>query len=201
MPLNKKQAKEITGGLSKPSKMPGPCFNLPASRCITGAKLVKIPGSVCAGCYALKGRYRFGNVQKALERRRQALTSPQWVEAMVVLVSGNEFFRWHDSGDLQSLEHLKNIFEVCKRTPKTRHWLPTREAQILKQVQPEDVPKNLIIRFSSHMIDQGPVKAWPWTSTVVTKNKTCPAAEQDNTCGSCRACWNRDVKNIAYGKH
>ena len=201
MPLNKKQAKEIPGGLSKPSKMPGPCFNLPASRCITGAKLVKIPGSVCHGCYALKGRYRFGNVQKALERRRQALTSPQWVEAMVVLVSGNEFFRWHDSGDLQSLEHLKNIFEVCKRTPKTRHWLPTREAQILKQVQPEDVPKNLIIRFSSHMIDQGPVKAWPWTSTVVTQDKTCPAAEQDNTCGSCRACWNRDVKNIAYGKH
>ena len=197
----KKQAREITGGLSKPSKMPGPCFNLPASRCITGAKLVKIPGSVCAGCYALKGRYRFGNVQKALERRRQALTSPQWVEAMVVLVSGNEFFRWHDSGDLQSLEHLKNIFEVCKRTPKTRHWLPTREAQILKQVQPEDVPKNLIIRFCSHMIDQGPVKAWPWTSTVVTQDKTCPAAEQDNTCGSCRACWNRDVKNIAYGKH
>ena len=201
MPLNKKQAKEITGGLSKPSKMPGPAFNLPASRCITGAKLVKIPGSVCHGCYALKGRYRFNNVQKALERRRQALTSPQWVEAMVVLVSGNEFFRWHDSGDLQSLEHLKNIFEVCKRTPKTRHWLPTREAQILKQVTPEEVPKNLIIRFSSHMIDQGPVKAWPWTSTVVTKDKTCPAAEQDNTCGSCRACWNRDVKNISYGKH
>ena len=197
----KKQAPEITGGLSKPSKMPGPCFNLPASRCITGAKLVKIPGSVCHGCYALKGRYRFPNVQNALERRRQALSSPQWVEAMVVLVSGNEFFRWHDSGDLQSLEHLKNIFEVCKRTPKTRHWLPTREAQILKQVQPEDVPKNLIIRFSSHMIDQGPVKAWPWTSTVVTQDKTCPAAEQDNTCGSCRACWNRDVKNIAYGKH
>ena len=197
----KKQAREITGGLSKPSKMPGPCFNLPASRCITGAKLVKIPGSVCHGCYALKGRYRFPNVQNAVERRRQALTSPQWVEAMVVLVSGNEFFRWHDSGDLQSLEHLKNIFEVCKRTPKTRHWLPTREAQILKQVQPEDVPKNLIIRFSSHMIDQGPVKAWPWTSTVVTKDKTCPAADHDNTCGSCRACWNRDVKNIAYGKH
>ena len=201
MPLNKKQAKEITGGLSKPSKMPGPAFNLPAARCITGAKLVKVPGSVCHGCYALKGRYRFPNVQNALERRRQALTSPQWVEAMTVLVTGHEFFRWHDSGDLQSLEHLQKIFEVCRRTPNTRHWLPTREAQILKQVRPEEVPENLIIRFSSHMIDQGPVTAWPWTSTVVTKDKTCPAAEQDNTCGSCRACWSRDVKNIAYGKH
>jgi len=202
MPLNKKQAREITGGLSKPSKMPGPAFNLPASRCITGAKLVKVPGSVCHGCYALKGRYRFPNVQNALERRRQALSSPRWVEAMTVLVQGHEFFRWHDSGDLQSLEHLQKIFEVCKNTPGTRHWLPTREAQILKQVQPEDVPKNLIIRFSSHMIDQGPVTAWPWTSTVVTKEKrTCPAPEQANACGSCRACWSRDIKNVAYGKH
>jgi hypothetical protein len=197
----KKQAHKITGGLSKPSKMPGPAFNLPASRCITGAKLVKVPGSVCHGCYALKGRYRFKNVQNALERRRQALSSPQWVEAMTVLVSGHEFFRWHDSGDLQSLEHLQKIFEVCRRTPNTKHWLPTREAQILKQVKPEDVPKNLIIRFSSHMIDQDPVSFWPHTSTVVLKDKTCPAAEQDNACGSCRACWNRDIKNVAYGKH
>ena len=39
----KKEAKEITGGLSAPSKMPGPAYNLPATECITGAKLVKIP--------------------------------------------------------------------------------------------------------------------------------------------------------------
>ena len=181
--------------------MPGPAFNLPAARCITGAKLVKIPGSVCHGCYALKGRYRFKNVQNALERRRQALSSPQWVDAMTVLVQGHEFFRWHDSGDIQSIEHLKNIFKVCENTPGTRHWLPTREAQILKQVTPDQVPENLIIRFSSHMIDQGPVTAWPWTSTVVTKDKTCPAAEQGNACRSCRACWDRGTPNVAYGKH
>ena len=35
------EAKKITGGLSKPSKMPGPAYNLPAYKCITGAKLAK----------------------------------------------------------------------------------------------------------------------------------------------------------------
>ena len=35
----KKEARQITGGLSKPSKMPGHAHNLPAWNCITGAKL------------------------------------------------------------------------------------------------------------------------------------------------------------------
>ena len=78
----KKLAKEITGGLSAPSKMPGPSFNLPAAACITGAKLVDVKGSTCSGCYALKGRYRFGNVQAALKRRLAKLQEPRWVDSM-----------------------------------------------------------------------------------------------------------------------
>ena len=143
----KKEANKITGGLSKPSKMPGPAYNLPAVACITGAKLVKVPGSVCAGCYALKGRYRFNNVQRALERRLQALKHPLWVDAMVTLIRDHKWFRWHDSGDIQSPEHLKNIFEVCKRTPETQHWMPTREAKFLRLMDPDIVPPNLIIRM------------------------------------------------------
>ena len=197
----KKEAIEITGGLSKPSKMPGPAHNLPAARCITGAKLVKVPGSVCAGCYALKGRYRFKNVQDALNRRLKALEDPRWVQAMVVLIKGEKYFRWHDSGDLQSAWHLKQIFEVCNKTPETWHWMPTREAQLLKLMDPDTIPKNLIIRMSSHMIDQKPVKFWPWTSTVSTGSFTCPASKQGNECKSCRNCWNREVANVSYPKH
>ncbi len=198
----KKEAREITGGLSKPSAMPGPAHNLPAVACKTGAKLVKVPGSVCAGCYALKGRYRFNNVQQALQRRLKALEDPRWVDAMVTLIKDQDWFRWHDSGDIQSMEHLNNIFKVCKLTPETKHWMPTREAQFLKDLNPEEVPENLIIRMSSHMIDQGPVKQWPWTSTVTSgSGRTCPAPEQNNDCGSCRACWDKNIGNIAYGKH
>ena len=162
----------------------------------------KKPGSVCAGCYALKGRYRFNNVQAALNRRLQALEDPRWVDAMVTLITGEKYFRWHDSGDIQSMKHLENIFEVCKRTSGTRHWMPTREAQFLKQLDPATIPPNLIIRMSSHMIDQGPVKFWPWTSTVTSQaGRTCPAPEQGNSCGSCRQCWDRSTPNVCYGKH
>ena len=197
----KREAKKITGGLSKPSKMPGPAYNLPAWACKTGAKLRKVPGSPCYGCYAVKGRYNFSNVQQALQRRLEALESPLWVEAMVTLIKGQEFFRWHDSGDIQSEQHLKNIFEVCKLTPETKHWLPTQEREYLKD--PEAVPANLIIRLSGSKIDGPSPKAWPWTSSVVTSSeaRTCPAPEQGNECGSCRACWDKSTPNVAYGKH
>ena len=71
----------------------------------------------------------------------------------------------------------------------------------LTDVDLEEVPENLIIRMSSHMIDQGPVSFWPWTSTVGSETRTCPAPDQGGKCGSCRTCWNREIPNIEYGKH
>jgi hypothetical protein len=201
--MDKIQLKQITGGLSKPSKMPGFSYNLPATKCITGAKLVKIPGSVCSGCYALKGRYRFPNVKNAMQRRLDSINHPLWTQAMAtsIIETKTGFFRWHDSGDLQSLDHLKKIFEVCNLTPGIQHWLPTRETSIVACIQADEVPKNLIIRLSAHKVDGKASTFWPWTSTVVTSEKTCPAAEQGNKCLDCRACWDRSIPNIAYGKH
>ncbi len=62
------------------------------------------------------------------------------------------FHRWHDSGDLQSVEHLEKIIEVCRRTPQIQHWLPTRELAILRACR-ERIPANLTIRVSATMID------------------------------------------------
>ena len=197
-----KDALKITDSFTKTKKMPGLSYSLPAWECKTGAKLVKVPGSVCAGCYAMKGNYtRYPAIKAAQYRRLDAIKHPLWVEAMATKIKRQKWFRWHDAGDIQSADHLKKIFEVCKLTPATKHWMPTREAQFLKDVNPEEVPENLIIRMSSHMIDQGPVSFWPWTSTVGSKTRTCPAPDQGNSCGSCRTCWNREIPNIEYGKH
>ena len=199
--MNTKEAWTLVGGLSKPSKMPGWSIGIPAKECKTGAKLRLIPDSVCEGCYALKGCYVFAVVQKAQYKRLEAIQHPDWVEAMATLINSKkpDVFRWHDSGDVQDLDHLEKIFKVCELTPSKRHWMPTREAWIKDHMH--KAPANLVVRFSSPMIDQGPVKSWANTSTVSTKSRTCPAPDNNNECGDCRACWDGDVKNVAYGKH
>ena len=136
-----------------------------------------------------------------MQRRLDRLHDPRWIDAMVTLVWGKSWFRWHDSGDLQSVQHLKNIFEVCKQTPGTSHWLPTREARFLSLMDPATIPANLIIRLSGHMIDGQNATWWPWTSAVSTQGKTCPAKDQGNKCLDCRRCWSRSIPNVTYPKH
>ena len=195
-----KDAEAITHSLSKPGKMPGYAYSTPAHECKTGTKLRAVKGSVCEGCYALKGCYVFKVVQEAQYKRLKAIKHPDWVKAMALLINSKkaDVFRWHDSGDVQDKEHLQKIFEVCRLTPTKRHWMPTREAWIKQHLQ--DKPANLVIRLSSPMVDQGPVSSWPNTSTVVTSGATCPAPKQNNECGTCRNCSNPEIKNISYGK-
>ena len=193
-----KEAKKITGGLSRATKMPEGSYNLPASMCQTGAKLRLIPGTPCHGCYAFKFRYNFSDVKKALARRLASLVHPRWTEAMTVLVKKKKHFRWHDSGDIQSVEHLKKIFEVCNNTPKTMHWLPTQERKYLPL---GSYPANLTIRLSNSKNNSKPGNAWTHWSTVVDSGGDCRASKQGNKCGSCRRCWSRDVKHVTYPKH
>ena len=124
------EAWKIVGGLSKPSKMPGWAYGLPAKECKTGSKLRLIPDSVCYNCYALKGCYVFKVVQDAQYRRLASIKHELWTGAMVHLINSkkSKVFRWHDSGDVQDEDHLTKIFSVCKLTPTVTHWMPTREA-------------------------------------------------------------------------
>lgn len=202
-----KEAEAVVGGLSNPSKMPGYAYSLPATRCKVGSELAKIPGSVCSDCYALKGRYRFPNVQAAQERRYQALSSEHWVDAMVFLMHKRKikWFRWHDSGDLQNMEHLLKIVEVAVKCPSTKFWVPTREnALVSKYISTfGDFPDNLVVRVSGAMIDGLQPLRFVNTSTVSSTHSevTCPAYTQGGKCGDCRMCWDRSVPNVTYPHH
>jgi hypothetical protein len=200
--MKTKEALQITGSLSRPSKMPGFAYGIPAKECKTGSILRKVKGSTCEKCYALKGCYVFPQTQDAQYKRLNSIRHPAWVKAMTALINSkkSKFFRWHDSGDIQDLKHLAKIFEVARRSPDVAHWMPTREAWVKPYL--DRAPGNLVIRFSMPMVDQEAASSWPHTSTVVSGvGRTCPAPDQDNACGACRACWDPSVRNVAYGKH
>ncbi len=207
-----KEIEEIVGTLSKPSKMPCHGYSIPAIHCKIGSLLAKRKGTVCSDCYALKGRYIFPNVIKAMQKRFDSLTHPNWVGLMTELISRKEksrVFRWHDSGDLQGFEHLANICQVGFNLPNIKFWLPTREYRIVEDYREEGgrVPDNLIIRLSAHKVDgDAPHKLAKRlgveTSEVRSKAGAdmCPAPQQGNQCLDCRKCWTRGEK-VTYLKH
>lgn len=211
--MNKTQATAIAGTLGKPSKMPGLAYGLPAEECITGSKLVDVKGSTCSNCYALKGFYKLyaKTVKPHQYKHLESISHPLWIEAMVTLISKSktEFFRWHDSGDLQSVEHLTRIVEIAKALPSVKFWLPTREYAIVKAYQQGfgRFPENLVIRISAHMIDKAAPEMGLPTSQVHSTDKPvlptfeCPARYQGNSCGDCRACWSPKVKSVSYHQH
>ena len=207
---------EAVGGLGLPSKMPGVAYGISAKRCGVGGKLAKHPGSVCHGCYAMKNNYTYPSVMAAHEKRWDALQDLwAWTDNMchllqrlgTTLPDGQRFFRWHDSGDVQGTEHLHAIVQVAVRNPEWQFWLPTKEYGIVKaHAKFWYIPGNLTIRVSAPVIGQEPPAIWGnmeiVTSTVEhAGTRQCPARNQKNECGSCRACWDSGVANINYPLH
>jgi len=199
----KKELKSITGGLSKPSKMPCSSWSTPASKCITGSMLRKKPGSICSDCYACKGNYkRFPVIERALMKRWNANFDDVWVDAMVELISKEKsgFFRWFDAGDIKSVYQFQAIIKVVKKTPGIRHWLPTKEYKIAMS---QEHPDNLTVRYSAYFIDR-PAPNFKHTSTSHTEKAIgheCDAYKRKGKCGNCRSCWNKEISNISYKKH
>jgi hypothetical protein len=200
------QITDRIGSLSKPSKMPGRGWSISANHCITGAKLAKIEGTPCSVCYAMKGHYRMHNVQSAMEKRLAAWREdPDWVmlQAMRLVLLREEYFRWFDSGDLQSAKMLEDICCVARLAPFTKFWLPTRERRFVADVS--EVPENLVIRLSDNVMgDRHSVTSALSSSVSAQPSETewnCPALQQGNSCGECRACWDSTVRHVVYHEH
>ena len=210
------------GGVSSPSKMPCYGWSIPAAACATGGKLRKVPGSACFGCYAHKGRYGFGNVRNALQNRLAIFNALQasgrldsWVDTLAEIASdpsSNGFFRWFDSGDLQSETMLDAICSVARKAPSVQFWLPTQERAILRGYirKGNRIPHNLTIRVSSPMVGKPVAEKGFAASAISGKGEDripsiigarCPAYTQQGKCGDCRTCWDSSVPLVVYPVH
>ena len=219
-----KDIKVILGGdLGQTTKMPGLSFGLSTDACKTGTKLQSTCGSVCEKCYARRLENIRPNVRTGHARRTDAVNEAtkslkgqlKWVTAMVERIwqkyegveDDGRYFRWHDSGDIQSVKHLHMIAVVAMELPDIKFWLPTKEKKMVKDYLRNygNFPDNLIVRVSSAMIDAAPLKGFEHTSTVHhMKDATgheCPAPSFGGFCHTCRACWSKEVANVSYHKH
>jgi hypothetical protein len=215
VPMTKTQAAIACGSLTSTSKMPCKSYSLPTEACKTGFKMAQIDGSICHSCYADKGFYKMyeNNIKPAQFSRLDSITGEFWVSGMVSHIGKDAFFRWHDSGDLQNLEHLEKIAAVCQATPNTMHWLPTREYRTIKEFIEKhgknSIPKNLIIRLSAMYPDKpvqipASLQNVPGITASNVHTKTpmgtpCKAPQQNGACLDCRECWTSKV--ISYELH
>jgi hypothetical protein len=209
--MSKKVAATVCGTLTQTSKMPCKSYSLPTEACITGFKMSQMAGSICSSCYANNGFYRVyaNTIKPAQFSRLDSINDSNWVSGMVTMISDDEYFRWHDSGDLQSVEHLEKIVQVASSTPTCMHWLPTREYSIIKDYirkhGRDSIPNNLKIRLSAMYPDKKvviPVSLQGIANVTVSNVHTslvtlvnndlgnaCKASDQGGECRDCRLCW------------
>jgi hypothetical protein len=163
---------------------------------------------VCQGCYATQGFYHMPDAIKLRKNNKEDWQADDWVERMVSALVKQKKFRWFDSGDIYSVDLAWKIYDVCRQTPHVKHWLPTRMhkfdkyANVLGTI---DSLPNVVVRLSADNVEEQ--IAGKTTSMVIKSHEhrqgvhVCPSSLQDGKCGPCTACWNKDVKVVAYVAH
>ena len=195
-------------------------WSLPAGPSCPGSK--NSDGSIaeiCQGCYAKKGMYRFPVVKDARAYNREDYHKDDWVDRMVKQVSKFDYFRWFDSGDIETPELASKIAVVITRTPNVNHWVPTRSDKV-HEIAKRGLIKfrssvgfaNAAIRLSADNIGLSKPERPGVNSYVINvsdipeANKrgilVCPATTPGTTqksCDTCTACYS-DVP-VAYVLH
>ena len=164
----------------------------------------------CKGCYAVGGNYRFKNVKEARSHNKKDWQRSEWVADMIEELDSDRYFRWFDSGDMYSLALAEKMYEICKATPWTRHWIPTRMHKFKKfrdVIDRLNALDNVVVRLSSDGINGEIIEEAEYSSTIipfidsVTVATVCNAPLQDGKCKKCRLCWDKSTKVIAYAGH
>lgn len=198
--------------LSKASKMPCRSWSLqalttcPASKDKNG-ELVP----ACKGCYATTGNYRFPNVKAPREHNQVDWKRENWTQEFIAELDNDRYFRWFDSGDMYNIKLAEKMLAIMEATPWVKHWLPTRMhkfPKFAKVIAKMQVLPNVVVRLSGDEID-GTVIDGETTSTIIPyaddkvgkDTLVCGAYERAGKCGSCRKCWDKSVKVVAYPAH
>ena len=165
------------------------------------------------GCYALRGNFRYTNVQKAIYNNLLAYQkNPKLFFSMVAEVFQNfQRARWFSSGDIVDMNFLKGMCWVARKCPNTKMLCFTKKYELVNQFLAEGhrIPKNLKIVFSRWKDFPCPnPNNLPETYVYFPKEKSAneniphDAIPCSGKCSSCTSCWTLNKgQSVVFRKH
>jgi hypothetical protein len=127
-------------------------FSIPAGNDKkTGKITCPFAGSCLSLCYAKKGMYRFGNVERALSKRYEATKEENFVsritdELAKVKKDRQIYVRIHDSGDFYSPTYFAKWLEIARLNPSVRFYAYTKSHSFIRGNF--SIPENMDLIFS-----------------------------------------------------
>jgi hypothetical protein len=137
-------------------------FSIPAGNDKKSGKITcPFAGSCLKLCYAKRGMYRFGNVERALTKRYEASKEDNFVQTITdelakVKKDKQTYVRIHDSGDFYSPSYFAKWLEIARLNPSVRFYAYTKSHSFIRGI---DLPENFDLIFSlgsknDELIDQ-----------------------------------------------
>lgn len=200
-------------------------FSLPAG------PVFSCPGATdaCVGCYAMKNRHLFSNVQAAFAKNWLLIKklgakkdTSKAVQALLDIIPKDaKIFRIHESGDFYSQWYVDVWAKVVKQRPDVQFWAYTRSFQfnfneLTKQ-------KNFALWASTDKYNEKEAKKFvrkhrksgvkhaigPWkhNEEIPDKSFICPVTSKklkvDGACEKCRLCVVKKLvsKNVVFLEH
>ena len=126
-------------------------FSIPAGNDKASGKITcPFAGSCLKLCYAKKGAYRWGNVERALSRRYEASKEADFVERITdelnkVKKDKQVYIRIHDSGDFYSPAYFIKWLEIARLNPSVRFYAYTKSHSFIRGIE---LPENVDLIFS-----------------------------------------------------
>jgi hypothetical protein len=126
-------------------------FSIPAGNDkLTGKITCPFAGSCFKLCYAKKGNYRFGNVQRGLSNRYEATKQDNFVELITKELNKlkkdkQTYIRIHDSGDFYSPAYFQKWLEIARNNPSIRFYAYTKSHSFIRGIE---LPENFDLIFS-----------------------------------------------------
>lgn len=168
----------------------------------------QIEGSICQKCFAAKQMKIFPSMENPMVNNQRILTSEILPTEKLPTIN-NIYFRFEAFGDLNNATQVVNYFNICKKNPKVKFALWTKNPDYIAEAIAggDEKPENLNIVLSSLFINKERKNPFPFVDKVFTVYDP-QHIEQNNieincgarNCFACGLCYEKNNVNVINEK-